>query len=153
MRFAGNDSRKWTRSPARQSGSTAAFTLLEVIIACAIFFMVAFALLEMVTQGLKAARSLQQREPDLAMVLTPLWMTNKLEEGGMSGDFEDFAPGLYPGYSWMYEVMEVGSNSLFSVEVAVIHNSTGKKGASETHTKVLMFKPGSPPGSMSKGRP
>jgi len=41
-----------------------AFTLLEVIVACAIFFMCAFAVLQLVTRGLSAARSIQQREPN-----------------------------------------------------------------------------------------
>ena len=135
-----------------QNGLKNGFSLLEVIMACAIFFMVVFAILEMVTQGLATARKLQQHEPDLSMVLAPLWLTNKLEEGSMSGDFEELAPDQYRDYTWMYDVTEVGSNSLFMVEVAVIHQAR-KKGASEVHTSVLMYKPGSPPGSMTKGRP
>ena len=57
--------------------SAIAFTLLEVIIACAIFFMCAFAVLQLVTRGLSAARSIQQREPDVGLVFAPL-STNKV---------------------------------------------------------------------------
>src|SRR5262245_19664776 len=92
------------------------FTLLEVIVACAIFFMVAFAVLELVTRGLAAAKALQQREPDAGLLAAALSLTNKLEEGTMSGTFEDIAPGLYPGYSWARDAYEVGSNGLFQVD-------------------------------------
>ena len=51
----------------RRSGLNA-FTLLEVIVACAIFFMVAFAVLGLVTRSLAAARSLQLRHPDAGML-------------------------------------------------------------------------------------
>ena len=48
------------------------FTLLEVIIACAIFFIAGFAILELVTRSVAAARSLQHREPDAGMVAATL---------------------------------------------------------------------------------
>lgn len=126
------------------------FTILEVIIACAIFFMVSFAVLEMVIQGLSAARSLQQREPDAGMLAATLSLTNRLEEGTESGDFEDIAPGLYPGYRWERYVEEVGSNSLFKVDFVVYYNKRqGRKGPSESHMSIFLYKPGSPPGSAS----
>jgi hypothetical protein len=132
------------------SERTSAFTILEVIIACAIFFMVSFAVIEMVIQGLSAARSLQQREPDAGMLAATLSLTNRLEEGTESGDFETIAPGLYPGYRWERYVEEVGSNSLFKVDFIVYYNRQGKrKGLSESHMSILLFKPGSPPGSAS----
>lgn len=146
------------KDKGRQSGlrshegqRTMAFTLLEVIIACTVFFMVAFAVLGVVTQGLAAARALQQKEPDAGVLAAALSLTNQLIEGTESGDFEDFYPGLYRGYSWSRDVYEVSSNSLFQVDF-YIYKDAGKKGASETKMSVLMFRPGSPPGAATKGR-
>ena len=126
----------------RRSGLNA-FTLLEVIVACAIFFMVAFAVLGLVTRSLAAARSLQLRHPDAGMLAAVLTLTNKLEEGTASGDFEEFYPGLYPGCTWTREVYEAASNGLFQVDFT-IDQSSEKKGASETKMSILMFRPGSP---------
>jgi hypothetical protein len=139
------------RPVGASSEQTNAFTLLEVIIACAIFFMVAFAVLQLVIQGLGAARSLQQREPDAGLLAATLSKTNRLEEGTESGDFEDIAPGLYTGYSWERYVEEIGSNSLFKIDFIVFYNKArGKrKGASESHMSMLLYVPGSPPGSAS----
>src|SRR5262245_20927599 len=114
------------------------FTLLEVIVACAIFFMVAFAVLELVTRGLAAAKALQQREPDAGLLAAALSLTNKLEEGTMSGTFEDIAPGLYPGYSWARDAYEVGSNGLFQVDFVVIRKQEKGRGPSETKMSILM---------------
>ena len=134
---------------ARWPCGLGAFTLLEVIVACSIFFMVAFAVLAVVTQGLAAARSLQQREPDAGMLAAVMTLTNKLVDVSESGDFEDLYPGLYPGYSWTREVYEIASNDLFQVDFTVSH-SGGRKGAQETKMSILMFRPGSQ-GRLSPG--
>ena len=57
----------------------AAFTLLEVIIALTIFFMAIFAILGSVSRSLGAARSLQQKFPDIGSLAADLMLTNKLE--------------------------------------------------------------------------
>ncbi len=124
--------------------------MLEVIVACAIFFMVSFALLELVTRSLNAAKSLQIREPDPGIVLAALSMTNAFEEGGMSGDYEDIAPGMYPGYRWEANITEVGTNGLFNVEVFT-YSQRKNKGATQVAT--LFWRPNSKPGSATKGRP
>ena len=115
------------------------------MIACAIFFMVAFAILGMVTGGLAQAKALQQRDPDAGMLAATLSLTNQLEEGVESGDFQDLAPGLYRDYRWTREVEEVSSNGLFRVDF-VIQGNFGKHRSSETRLSVLMFRPGSKPG-------
>jgi len=122
-----------------------AFTLLEVMIACAIFFMVAFAILGMVTGGLAQAKALQQRDPDAGMLAASLSLTNQLEEGFESGDFRDLAGDLYRDYRWSREITEVASNGLFQVDF-VITGKFGKRGSSESHMSVLMFRPASRPG-------
>lgn len=128
-----------------------AFTLLETIVACAIFFMVAFAILELVTRSLVAAKALQQREPDPAIILAALSLTNTFEEGSVSGNYEDIAPGMYPGYRWEAFVQEVGSNGLFQVDVLTYNER--KRSQNPVTISTQFFRPGSKPGSASKGRP
>jgi Tfp pilus assembly protein PilV len=131
----------------RRPVAQASFTLLEVLVACAIFFMAVFAVLGVLTQGLGAARSLQQREPDAGALAAALSLTNRLEEGSAAGDFEDIAPGLYPGYSWTRDVYEVGSNGLFQVDFTVIRRAGKGRGPSATQMSILLYRPGSPAGS------
>jgi hypothetical protein len=132
---------------ARHSESSTGFTLLEVMIACAIFFMVAFSVLQVVTTGLVAAKKLQQREPEFEFIASGHAITNVLLEGSASGDFEDVFPGLYRGYSWEWNIQEVGTN--FFRGDYVIYNNV--KGASPKTLTTFYYKPGSPPGSFSKG--
>ena len=126
---------------------TSGFTLLEVIVACAVFFMVVFAVLELVTQGLSSARALERREPDAGLLAAALSLTNQLADGdSASGSFEDLAPGLYPGYTWDWYATEASSNGLYQVDFTVYHKA-GKKGASESHLSILMFRAGSGQGN------
>jgi hypothetical protein len=127
---------------------SAAFTLLEVIIACAIFFMVAFSVLQIVTTGLVAAKKLQQRVPDFEIIISPDALTNILVEGIKSGDFDEFVPNLYPGFSWESDTLEVGSNGFFRVDYAIYD---AKAGAAKG-MRMFFHKPGSPPGSATQGR-
>ena len=127
-----------------------AFTLLEVMIACAIFFMVAFALLELVTRGLSGAKALQQREPDPGIILAALSLTNTMEEGSMSGNYEDIAPGMYPGHRWEAFIQEVGSNGLFQIDVMTYNER--RRAQNPTTIVGLFFRPASKPGSASKGQ-
>ena len=138
-------------SSSIRQGSLSGFTILEVIIACALFFMVSFAILAMVAQGLKGARSLQQKQPDCGLLAAELTLTNQLIEGVESGDFEQSYPGIYPGFTWSREVVEVYSNGLFAVTF-VIRGPGGKKGGETTsENKIYLWRPNSPPGSASKG--
>ena len=135
---------------SRPTGIAAtAFTLLEVIVASAVFFMVAFSVLELMTRSLASARALQDREPNAGMLAAAFSLTNRIEEGVEQGDFEDLYPGLFPGYRWARETREVASNSLFQVDFIVYR--TSKKGPSETTMSILLYRPGSPPGSASGG--
>jgi Tfp pilus assembly protein PilV len=118
------------------------FTLLEVMIACAIFFMVAFAILGMVATGLAAARKLQIHEPDPGLLAAELSLTNQLTEGTEAGDFNETYPGIYRGCSWTREITEVSSNGLFQVDFYVY--PPGGKGAEASKMSILMFRPGSP---------
>ena len=115
------------------------FTLLEVMIAMAVFFIVAFAILGMVVQSLAAARALQTRHADASMVAAELSLTNALEEGIESGDFGE----IFPDQRWEREITEVGSNGLYQVDFVVYQRVPGGKEVAETMS-VLMFKPGAP---------
>ncbi len=95
-----------------------AFTLIEVMIAIAIFFTAMFTILALVSQSLRAARSLTQNTPTPGMVIAENFsLTNKLEEGFQSGDFGD----LYPNYTWETETMLWVTNGMFQVDCTVYH--------------------------------
>jgi hypothetical protein len=92
-----------------------AFSLLEVMIACGIFFMAVFAILAMVSSVLRNARSLRRVELDAGMVAAQVCKTNRLTEGIESGDFGN----LYPDYSWETETYEALTNGLWQVDIVV----------------------------------
>jgi len=121
-----------------------AFTLLEVIVACAIFFLVGFSILEMVTRSLAAAKSLQNRDPDPGMIASAISLTNRLEEGEMSGNFEDIAPGLYPNWRWLAVVTGAITNGFFKVEIAV-HGEGDKRRVAPQPLTIYLYRPESPP--------
>lgn len=76
-----------------------AFTLLEVMIACGIFFTATFAVLALVSQTLRNARALQRGDVDAGMAAAQVYetlKTNRLENGTMSGDFGE----TYRDFSW-----------------------------------------------------
>jgi hypothetical protein len=134
----------------RTSHLQGAFTILEVIVACTIFFMVAFAILQLVTQSLVAVKAIQQREPDPGIILASLSLSNALEEGSMSGNYEDIAPNMYPGHRWEAEIREIGSNGLFEINVMTYNER--KRSQMPTVISGQFFRPASKPGSVSKGR-
>ena len=119
--------------------SAIAFTLLEVIIACAIFFMCAFAILELVTRGLSAARSIQQREPHIGLVFSQFATNKTFEAGTFSGDFEENFPGVYPGYQWTCEIIPLcETNELYEL-LAVITGRTGNRKTTEITGRTVMW--------------
>ncbi len=117
------------------SRSSHAFTLLEVLIAMGLFFIAVFSILQLVSQNLRAVYSLRPTSVDVTMVMSDLMLTNKVEEGMISGDFGD----LYPGYTWTRDVYEVSSNGLFQVDVLVMRNGGGMNG--ESRMSMLLYKP------------
>ena len=67
----------------RETG--AGFTLLEVVIAIAIFFIAIFAILDLTSRCLRSARSLQHSTVTASSLAAELSLTNKLTEGFESG--------------------------------------------------------------------
>ena len=88
-----------------------AFTLMEVVIALGIFFMAIFALLQLTSQGLRMARAVQHVGLNPSVLPAQLALTNRFEEGSVSGDFGD----LSPGSSWDRTTTLVSTNGLYEV--------------------------------------
>jgi type II secretion system protein I len=125
-------------SSAARTRRPSGFTLLEVTIAMALFFMATFAILGLVSNTLRNARALQETEVDASMLASELSATNKLYETTDSGDFGN----AYRDYSWTRDIHSVGTNGLFEVDF-VVHHRLGRKNA-DTAMSVLFFRPLSP---------
>lgn len=119
---------------------TKGFTLLEVMIAMAVFFIVVFAVLGMVVQSLGAARALQRPQADFSILASALTLSNVLEEGVESGDFEDLG-AEFKDYRWERQITEVGSNGLYQVDFAVFQKNARSKEVREDMS-ILMYRPG-----------
>ena len=115
----------------------AAFSLLEVMIASGLFFVCIFAILAMISNVLRNARSLRRVDLDAGMVAAQVSNTNKLTEGSQSGDFGN----LYQEYSWEADQYEVGTNGLWQVDI-VVHRRGLQKPADVM--SIWLFRPDSP---------
>ncbi len=122
----------------RVQGPQTAFTLLEVMIAMAIFFMAIFAILDLVSQNLKLARGLSMGEFDIGTVAAQIAQTNRLQEGSVSGDFGDF----YPGASWTADIALSGTGGLYQADITVNWPQNGAM--QEEKTQILLYRPDSP---------
>jgi Tfp pilus assembly protein PilV len=126
---------------SRPRGS-GAFTLIEVMLAITIFFMAMFAILAVLTSGVRAASLLRNNGPTAGMVVAQLSATNKLEEGSESGTFEDIP--IYKDYRWVSNAREVATNGLFQIDVVVVDPN----GAQSSILSVLLYRPDSDTGQM-----
>jgi Tfp pilus assembly protein PilV len=124
------------RFPARQ----AAFSLLEVMIAMGIFFIAIFAILDLTSQNLAAARRLQRTEVDITTLAAQLSLTNRLEEGFESGDFGE----MFPDHLWSRTITEVSSNGLFRVDFTAYDPTHNRKSPMvQRHLSILLYRPDS----------
>ena len=132
------------RGSASTSGKPA-FTLLEVMIAMAVFFIVVFAILNVVVQSLGAARALQKRHADCSIVASVLTLTNCLDEGTASGTFGDIFPDLddvYPDQHWEYDVAPWGTNeNLWVVSIYVYERTKNQKTPSVETMRIMLNRP------------
>ena len=126
-----------------------AFSLLEVMIASAIFFLATFAILGLVSTSLGNARRLQRPCVDASALLSQLSLTNQLVEGIYSGNLGDLLGKAYQDYRWTGEIIEVGSNRLFQADFIIQSAYGGKDVLSRTTT--LFYRPQSLPGSLDGG--
>lgn len=119
------------------------------MIACLIFFMATFAILELVSGALANARRLQRPLIDASALVSQLSLTNKISEGDLSGNLGEVLGKDYDGYRYTGEIVEVGSNKLFQADF-VIQNASGSKEII-SRTSTLFFRPQSDPGSLDGG--
>ncbi|HOX02714.1 MAG TPA: prepilin-type N-terminal cleavage/methylation domain-containing protein [Candidatus Paceibacterota bacterium] len=113
-----------------------AFTLLEVMVAMAIFFMAIFSILSLVSQNLRAARALEPFTMDASVPAAELMLTNRIEEGVESGDFGD----LYPGCTWTREITLAHTNGLYQVDL-LVERDDGPGG--QIRMSILLYRPDS----------
>jgi Tfp pilus assembly protein PilV len=123
-----------TRSGHWAEGTTA-FTLIEVMIAIAIFFMAMFSILGLLSSGLHAAAILRNNGPTAGMVAGQLSLTNKLQEGSESGDFGE----IYKDYRWTSVCREVATNGLFQIDITVLNSG----GNPDSTLSILLYRPDS----------
>ena len=105
--------------------SLSAFTLIEVMIACGIFFMATFAILALVASSLRNARALQRGDVDAGMAAAQIFQllkTNKQADLSGSGDFGDD----YPGYTYEFTSGEYMTNGLLQVDIQVNRRGLSK---------------------------
>jgi hypothetical protein len=123
----------------------AALSLIEVMIAMAIFFMAVFSILAMVSATLRNARALQNTQVDAPGALASFLSTsNRLDEGSYSGDFGD----LYPDYEYTYDVVPI-TNSLVRVDM-VIMGGQGRNPVEST-LSIFLLPPSQPAGAQGMG--
>jgi hypothetical protein len=106
------------RCAAGAAQASVGFSLLEVMIACGIFFMATFAILALVSTSLRNARALQRGDVDASMAAAQVYetlKTNRLTEISGSGTFGE----AYPDYSYEYVSEEYQTNGLLQVEIVV----------------------------------
>jgi Tfp pilus assembly protein PilV len=133
----------------RRVAPSHAFSLLEVMIAMALFFMAVFAILDLTSQSLAAARGLQRTNLDVGSLATGLLLTNRVEEGSLPPQITSEFEELNPGYTCTGNISEVSSNGLFQVDFE-IYGIKGKKVAATTMS-ILLFRPESASRSSSAG--
>jgi hypothetical protein len=128
------------------SRSRDAFTLLEVMIAMAIFFIAIFAILSVVASGLRNARVIQQGQVDPSLLMADLCQTNKLEDGdSQSGNFGD----LYPDYVWSCDIRQIATNGLFQVDYTISYHGHFPK--PDSHMSIYLWRPDSKNGGAFGG--
>jgi hypothetical protein len=126
-----------------------AFSLLEVMIASALFFMAVFAILGLVSSSLNNLRRLQRPLVDASVLASELSLTNKLTEGTDSGNLADLLGKDYSGYRWTSVIQEVQTNKLFQVDF-VVQNANGDRSV-VSQISLLLFRPQSDAGSLDGG--
>ena len=134
-------------TPSHPHSCRRAFTLLEVMIAIAIFFIGAFAILGLVSSSLANIHRLERPSVDASPVLARYSATNNLIEGTYTGSLGE--PGLlgkeYRDYNYSVSIEEVRSNHLYTVNCIIVP-AGGRDPISDMTT--VLYRPQSKPGSL-----
>jgi hypothetical protein len=107
------------------------------MIATTLFFMSMFAILGVLSSGIHAATILRATGPTAGMVAGYFAVSNKIEEGSQTGDFNDIAG--YQNYRWVSEAVLI-TNDLYNMNF-VVFNPSGQQ--SSFLRDVKFYKPGS----------
>ena len=119
-----------------------AFTILEVMIALAIFFACTFGILALVSQSLRQARALRPMTVDARSAIALLSLTNQLVEGPIPPEIVEAFQQENPDFALTGDVMQVNTNGLFKVDFVVGSASGGYERRAITMTNsVLLFRP------------
>ncbi len=116
-----------------------AFSLIEVMIAIAIFVTASFVILALVSSGLRTARMLRTTRPSASILAAEDTLTNALVEGVESGDFGN----LYPDYRWTKDTYEKpdDTNGIWQIDYAIYKR--GHANQPESTLSVWRYSPGS----------
>lgn len=118
-----------------------AFTLLEVMIAIGLFCIAIFAILDLTSRSLRAARGLQHTLVDASSLAAELSLTNKLEEGSAAGDFGD----RYSHCTWDRTITLISTNGLFQVDFNI--SQAVESRVVSSHMSILLYRPDSTVGA------
>ncbi|MDA0749368.1 MAG: prepilin-type N-terminal cleavage/methylation domain-containing protein [Verrucomicrobia bacterium] len=116
-----------------------AFSLLEVMIAIAIFFTSVFAILELTSQHLRTARILQTLDVDRTSLPSLLSMTNFLEIGPLPIDVKIAYEDAHPGVTVDGFIDEVATNGLFRVDYNIHWMS--ENSMRQSRNSILLWRP------------
>ena len=120
---------------------TRAFSMLEVMIAIGIFFTSVFVILQLTSQQLRTARTLQTLDVDTGTLPSLIVMTNALEEGPLPLDIKAGFEEANPGFTCEGMVREYATNGLFQVDYVIYWQREGR--VKEARNSILMWRPGS----------
>jgi len=127
------------------------FSLLEVVIAVAIFFTAIFAITQLVSSNLSLVRSLQAKRPDLGTLAGKCLMDTNWVEGRAAPYDEDFGfneggpAALYPEAGWERDWMLAATNvsltnGLYRADITLTETLAQQEAI--TKMSILMYRPG-----------
>ena len=127
------------------------FSLLEVVIAVAIFFTAIFAITQLVSSNLSLVRSLQAKRPDLGTLAGKCLMDTNWVDGRAAPYDEDFGfndggrAALYREAGWERDWMLVATNvsltnGLYRADIRL--SETLAQQEAITIMSILMYRPG-----------
>jgi hypothetical protein len=122
-----------------QDRSPQAFSMLEVMIAIGIFFTSVFVILQLTSQQLRMARSLQTLDVDTGTLPSLIVMTNALEEGPLPMEIKIAFEDTNPGFSCEGMVHEYATNGLFQVDYVIYWQQEGR--VKQARNSILMWRP------------
>lgn len=126
-------------SKYRQASIMWAFSLLEVMIAIAIFFTSVFVILELTSQHLRTARILQTLDVDRTSLPSLLSITNYLEMGPLPIDVKIQYEDAHPGVTINGFIEEIATNGLFRIDYSIHWMS--ENSMRQSRNSILLWRP------------